>query len=239
MQPLNYLKHITFVLLLATLTTTMSPMVSALTFTEKESSTTPTTPTFPSPRELSPGQATSTYMDPTGRSVYNETVVDSTTQTFTWTPVPNASKYALYVRNLDTNALIVMEENLTTTSYATSTLSAGYHYKWSVRAKDSQGRGGWMSDGYYFKVKEGVAEIPPPLNDKTMDIYILDENDNPIVGRQIIAQATCSEINLCYAGITDLITDAYGKVKLRYSLYKQSSIKVNIGYTNTADDSKT
>ena len=43
---------------------------------------------------------------------------------------------------------------------------------------DSQGKGGWLSDGYYFKVREGVGEAPTDTAE--ILIQIVDENDNPI-----------------------------------------------------------
>ncbi len=216
----HHLKHISIALLLATLTTTMSPIVSALTLPQNEK------------REISPGQASSTYQDPTGRSIYNETVVDSTTQTFSWSAVPNASKYALYVRNLDTNVLEVIEENLTSTSYATSSLHAGYHYKWNVRAKDNSNRGGWMSDGYWFRVKDGIAEAP--VTD-TGNIRILVLNENDIPQKDIVVTIDCVTTSdyICPSfteqGVTP--TDATGFATFPKSKYPYSQVKYSVGNT--------
>ena len=98
------------------------------------------------PEPLSPGKAW------TGEEV------DSTTQTFKWTTVSGATKYALYVRNMTTGNLEVDKEDISTNSY-TANLNPGSLYYWHIRAKDSNNQGGWLSEKLYFKTKS--QEIVP------------------------------------------------------------------------------
>ncbi len=197
-----------------------------------ESICTPTNPSLLPPTQVSPGVAQSTTQP-------NGTTVGATTQTFSWNAVSGASKYALYVRNLDTDVLEVNSENVTGTSFTTNVLKAGAKYKWNVRAIDSTGKGGWISDGLWFTVQAGIVETPLTGSIK---LTVVDETNDPITNIPI--QATCYTLaGVKCADQTQLqllnpITDAKGTYlfyKNVYSSYEtlKTSVTVN-GVTKDA-----
>ena len=119
-----------------------------------ESLCTPFNTALSAPVQLSPG-IDSTFdsivpVGQTGTAPANQPVINSTTQTFSWNAVAGASRYALYVRDLNTGNLVVAEENLTSTSFTYNYLLPNNKYKWNVRAIGSNNLGGWISDGFYF-----------------------------------------------------------------------------------------
>ena len=135
------------------------------------------------PLPISPGISSLPYYlaDPPESSL---PIVNTNTTTFTWSK-PRwgvVSRYALYIRNLETDVLEVYNENINTNSYVYNNLKPNSKYKWNVRAKDNAGKGGWLSDPMYFK----VGAVAPTVTDTgEIRILVVDENDNPIVGESV------------------------------------------------------
>ena len=183
----------------------------------------PVNPYLKAPKEVSPGVATTSLTSGGKATTTSQFVtVDSTTQTFSWSEVYDASSYSLYVRNLDTGVLEVNEENLTSPSYSTSTLKAGTHYKWNVRAKDGSNKGGWLSDGYYFQTKVGIVEAPI-TDTAVIEVYMIDDDDNLIKGNNGALAYYCPpELPRCNneVALAGFFDDTLGKW-----IFKSSSLK--------------
>ena len=133
------------------------------------------------PLPISPGISSLPYYlaDPPESSL---PIVNTNTTTFTWSK-PRwgvVSRYALYVRDLNTGNLIINEESLATTSFSYNYLSSNTKYKWNVRAIDKNNKGGWLSDGYYFQTSANVGRVVDPKYKGLTNIEIVDEDGLPI-----------------------------------------------------------
>jgi hypothetical protein len=111
------------------------------------------------PNLLSPGNGSSP-----GPEIAN------TTPTFTWQAVAGAGKYGLYVRNLNTNQLVVQQENIaanaTSWSPAAGVLAAGNNFRWNmITFKPDGSDGGNFSGVFYFRTPTGGT--PPPTGTTT------------------------------------------------------------------------
>lgn len=135
-----------------------SPPESCLTDTELNGLCVPPSPNTPPPPNLSPGTVNSPGPE-----------VASISQTFTWSPISGSTRYAFYLRDLDSGDLIISTENVTTNSYTYNYLGAGKKYKWNVVAFDSTGKGGWSADPVYFSVKAGLTQPARTASSLTQD----------------------------------------------------------------------
>ena len=74
------------------------------------------------------------------------------TPTYQWQALPGATKYQVYVQNLTTNAIVVNQSNVATTSLTpTSALPVG-DYRWWVKASNNDGIVGRWSESKDFNV---------------------------------------------------------------------------------------
>lgn len=98
--------------------------------------------------------------------------LETTTPTFTWQPIPDATNIGLYIRliNIDgsegalvfdseVNQVPISGQATVFTLPGTYALTNGQQYRWNMRAKNSTGWGAF-SDRFYFKVNTGAPLSP-------------------------------------------------------------------------------
>ncbi len=163
----------------------ISSPASCLADVELQGLCVPPSPTTPPPPNLSPGSVTSPGPE-----------VASVSQTFTWSPISGSTRYAFYLRDLDTGDLIISTENVTTNSYTYNYLGAGKKYKWNVVAFDATGKGGWSADPVYFTVKAGLTQPSRTVSSLTQDELSLCPEGTSCTGYTYTAVAIDSGTSL-------------------------------------------
>ena len=105
----------------------------------------------------------------------------------------------------------------TSTSYKPPALVDGKMWKWSARAVNANGLDGYISDEYYFM----TTWVEHAADERKIDLYLLDENDNPIpYASGELAYTPCdTRLPSCYL-YADLKTqgtsDQFGKITLYF-----------------------
>lgn len=100
----------------------------------------------------------------------NPTPVTTTTPTFTWSAVPNADNYGVFIKDNATNTLIYSDDcasSITSLTIPAGVLQAGRSYRWNMNAKTACGACGSCVGGYstllYFNI-DACGSSSPPLS---------------------------------------------------------------------------
>lgn len=64
---------------------------------------------------------------------------------FAWNAVPSATKYDIYIRNMDTETVAFSQANITATTWTPPSDLANGHYRWQVVAASPNARGLWSN----------------------------------------------------------------------------------------------
>jgi hypothetical protein len=83
--------------------------------------------------------------------------ISTVTPTFTWSSVPQAVKYDVWVDDLTTGTQILRNQNVVGTSLPSQPLTPGHRYRWWVRAIDENGTAGSWSVATDFFVGPGAS----------------------------------------------------------------------------------
>lgn len=93
---------------------------------------------------------------------------DSTdsTPTLTWTSVPGATRYELWVTGMTTGRRVIYEANLASNSYTPSTAMAAGNYRAWVRSWNGTGAGNWSTsfDFSITAISPGTSSVTGPSN---------------------------------------------------------------------------
>ena len=138
--------------------------------------------------------------------------VRTSTPTFSWSAVPGASSYTLYVLRVSDEAVVLRQTGLTKTSFTPAApLPSGIELRWKVKAESSCGPGPY-SPSVYFRVDEtpcpptaapspsepsGTLSDPTPTffwtavgGGTSYTLYVLKVSDESVVLRQTGITAT-------------------------------------------------
>lgn len=116
----------------------------------------------------------------------------ATLPTFTWSPVPGAGRYALYVQNLDTSEVVINDATLTSNSYTPGSSLVSGNYRFWVKAIDAATNdfnSGLWSNPVDFTIAEADTEdrrsALPELLFASMDLLT-----QPLLIQQVVDSDT-------------------------------------------------
>lgn len=103
---------------------------------------------------------------------------------FTWNAVPSATKYDIYIRNMDSETVAFSQANITATTWTPPSDLANGHYRWQVVAASPNARGLW-SNPTDFTIG-GQPEILTPTGSTT--------NNKPTISWKAVGGAATYQV---------------------------------------------